>query len=312
MKISVVTPFYNEEEVIPIFFEAITSALSGYDDFEIICVDDGSSDSTLQQLISCRAIDPRIKVVELSRNFGKEAALTAGLQHSCGDCTIIIDADLQDPPEIIPEMIAKWKEGADVVMGRRAQRKSDSLIKRMTARGFYQTFNYFADDPIPENVGDFRLIDRKVLQIINLLKEKNRFMKGLLSWPGFDVAFVDYERPERAAGETKWNYPKLFGLAIDGILAFSTVPLRLSFILGFVSSVFAVGYAIFLILRTTIQGVDLPGYASIMVVSLTFSGLILICLGVIGEYLGRIYIEVKQRPIYVIKKLHGDSPADRT
>ncbi len=304
MKISVVTPFYNESEAISVYFEAVTKVLETLDDYEIVCVDDGSTDTTLNQLIEVRESNPKVRVVELSRNFGKEAALTAGLEHSDGDCTIILDADLQDPPELIPSMIERWKEGADVVIGRRSERTSDSFLKRFTARGFYRVFNYFADDPIPEDAGDFRLLDRKVLEVINLLKEKNRFMKGLLSWPGFDVAFVEYERPERAAGETKWNYSKLFGLALDGIVAFSTLPLRLAFILGLGSSAFALAYAIFLIIRTTIQGIDLPGYASIMVVSLTFSGLILICLGVIGEYLGRIYIEVKQRPIFVVKKVH--------
>jgi len=304
MKISVVTPFYNESEAISVYFEAVTKVLETLDDYEIVCVDDGSTDTTLNQLIEVRESNPKVRVVELSRNFGKEAALTAGLEHSDGDCTIILDADLQDPPELIPSMIERWKEGADVVIGRRSERTSDSFLKRFTARGFYRVFNYFADDPIPEDAGDFRLLDRKVLEVINLLKEKNRFMKGLLSWPGFDVAFVEYERPERAAGETKWNYSKLFGLALDGIVAFSTLPLRLAFILGLGSSAFALAYAIFLIIRTTVQGIDLPGYASIMVVSLTFSGLILICLGVIGEYLGRIYIEVKQRPIFVVKKVH--------
>lgn len=304
MKISVVTPFYNESEAISVYFEAVTKVLETLDDYEIVCVDDGSTDTTLNQLIEVRESNPKVRVVELSRNFGKEAALTAGLEHSDGDCTIILDADLQDPTELIPSMIERWKEGADVVIGRRSERTSDSFLKRFTARGFYRVFNYFADDPIPEDAGDFRLLDRKVLEVINLLKEKNRFMKGLLSWPGFDVAFVEYERPERAAGETKWNYSKLFGLALDGIVAFSTLPLRLAFILGLGSSAFALAYAIFLIIRTTVQGIDLPGYASIMVVSLTFSGLILICLGVIGEYLGRIYIEVKQRPIFVVKKVH--------
>lgn len=304
MKISVVTPFYNESEAISPYFEAVATVLETLEDYEIVCVDDGSTDTTLRQLIEVRESNPKVRVVELSRNFGKEAALTAGLEHSDGDCTIILDADLQDPPELIPSMIERWQEGADVVIGRRSERSSDSLLKRFTARSFYRVFNYFADDSIPEDAGDFRLLDRKVLEVINLLKEKNRFMKGLLSWPGFDVAFVEYERPERAAGEPKWNYSKLFGLALDGIVAFSTLPLRLAFILGLGSSAFALGYAIFLIIRTTIQGIDLPGYASNMVVSLTFSGLILICLGVIGEYLGRIYIEVKQRPIFVVKKVH--------
>lgn len=305
MKLSIVTPFYNESEVVSLYFEKLAAVLEPWDDIEWVAVNDGSTDDTLELLKA--QVDKRsgVKAVELSRNFGKEAALTAGLSEATGDAIIIIDADLQDPPEIIPEMIKQWQDGYDVVAGRRVDRSTDSWVKRKTAQNFYRIFNHFSDDPIPEDVGDFRLIDRKVLDVLNLMPEKNRFMKGLLSWPGFRVAFVDFERDERVAGETKWNYSKLFLLACDGIFAFSVAPLRISFFLGFLASTFGLIYAVYLISKTIIQGVDLPGYASLMVVVLTFSGLILICLGVIGEYLGRVYKEVKARPVFVIKDVHS-------
>jgi len=303
MKISIVTPFYNEEEGLEEYFEAVESVLTEYD-YEIVCVDDGSTDNTLIGLIKRQQESSQIRVVELSRNFGKEAALTAGLAECHGDGVVIIDADLQDPPSLIPSMIEKWEGGADVVLAQRRSRDADSFMKRLSAEWFYKIYNKFADQPIPENVGDFRLMDRKVVDVVNSLGESNRFMKGILSWPGFTSEFIEFERPNRIAGETKWNYRKLFQLSADGIFAFSTVPLRLAMIIGLISSATALVYAVYTIIKTIISGVDVPGYASLLVVSLTLSGIILICLGFIGEYLGRIYNEVKGRPIYVVKKLH--------
>ena len=306
MKISFVTPFYNEEEGLDEYFETVEGVLSDYD-YEIVCVDDGSTDHTLVGLVKRQQESTRIRVVELSRNFGKEAALTAGLASCSGDCVVIIDADLQDPPSLIPSMIKKWEEGAEVVLAKRSSRDTDTPMKRLSAEWFYAIYNRFADQPIPENVGDFRLLDRKVLDVVNSLGESNRFMKGILSWPGFSTEIIEFERPDRASGHTKWNYRKLFKLSADGIFAFSTVPLRLATLVGILTSAAAFIYASFVIIKTLILGVDEPGYASLMVVILTLGGIILISLGLLGEYLGRIYNEVKGRPIYVVRKVHENA-----
>ncbi|NRB73377.1 MAG: glycosyltransferase [Verrucomicrobiales bacterium] len=306
MKISIVTPFYNEEEGLDEYFETVEGVLSDYD-YEIVCVDDGSTDHTLVGLVKRQQESTRIRVVELSRNFGKEAALTAGLASCSGDCVVIIDADLQDPPSLIPSMIKKWEEGAEVVLAKRSSRDTDTPMKRLSAEWFYAIYNRFADQPIPENVGDFRLLDRKVLDVVNSLGESNRFMKGILSWPGFSTEIIEFERPDRASGHTKWNYRKLFKLSADGIFAFSTVPLRLATLVGILTSAAAFIYASFVIIKTLILGVDEPGYASLMVVILTLGGIILISLGLLGEYLGRIYNEVKGRPIYVVRKVHENA-----
>ena len=306
MKISIVTPFYNEEEGLDEYFETVEGVLSDYD-YEIVCVDDGSTDHTLVGLVKRQQESTRIRVVELSRNFGKEAALTAGLASCSGDCVVIIDADLQDPPSLIPSMIKKWEEGAEVVLAKRSSRDTDTPMKRLSAEWFYAIYNRFADQPIPENVGDFRLLDRKVLDVVNSLGESNRFMKGILSWPGFSTEIIEFERPDRASGHTKWNYRKLFKLSADGIFAFSTVPLRLATLVGILTSAAAFIYASFVIIKTLILGVDEPGYASLMVVILTLGGIILISLGLLGEYLGRIYNEVKGRPIYVVRKIHENA-----
>ncbi len=311
MKISIVTPFYNEEEGLDEYFETVEDVLSDYD-YEIVCVDDGSTDHTLVGLVKRQQESTRIRVVELSRNFGKEAALTAGLASCSGDCVVIIDADLQDPPSLIPSMIKKWEEGAEVVLAKRSSRDTDTPMKRLSAEWFYAIYNRFADQPIPENVGDFRLLDRKVLDVVNSLGESNRFMKGILSWPGFSTEIIEFERPDRASGHTKWNYRKLFKLSADGIFAFSTVPLRLATLVGILTSAAAFIYACFVIIKTLILGVDEPGYASLMVVILTLGGIILISLGLLGEYLGRIYNEVKGRPIYVVKKIHENSSTDNS
>ncbi|MEM1441921.1 MAG: glycosyltransferase family 2 protein [Verrucomicrobiota bacterium] len=310
--ISIVTPFYNESEAIESYFKALSSILEDRN-HEIICVDDGSRDDSLKKLVEQSESDNRVVVVELSRNFGKEAALSAGLQQAAGDCVIILDADLQDPPELIPEMIDLWVKGADMVLAKRSDRKSDTKLKQFTANSFYKIYNYFAEVPIPENVGDFRLMDRSVLDAVNGMPERNRFMKGILSWPGFVTETVEYERPERLEGTTKWNYPKLFQLSLDGIIAFSNLPLKLAILLGLTASVSAISYAVYTFVKTLILGIDVPGYASLLVVTLTLGGLILICLGIIGEYLSRIYVEVKGRPLFLVRKVHSakkDSPSD--
>jgi glycosyltransferase involved in cell wall biosynthesis len=307
--LSVVVPMYNEADNIGPFFERLEKVVDGLgEDYEIICVDDGSTDASVEQLITQRSRNPAIKIVELSRNFGKELALTAGLDHASGAAVVVIDADLQDPPELISGLLAKWREGYDVVYARRASRDSDTAAKRVTASWFYRVYNWLADVNIPRNTGDFRLMDRRVIEALSHLPERNRFMKGLFSWVGFRQTAVDYERESRAFGKTKWNYWRLWNFAIEGITSFSTVPLRVWSYVGFAIALFAFAYALFLVLRTFVTGIDVPGYASLMVVILFMGGINLLTVGIIGEYLGRTYMEVKGRPLYLIRERHGFDP----
>ncbi len=304
--ISVVVPMYNEAAGLDTFFarvEPVLEAVSG--NYEILCVNDGSRDGTLPALLDHRARNPRIKVIDLARNFGKEQALTAGLDAAVGDAVIPMDADLQDPPELIADFVGKWREGFDVVYGVRRSRDSDSPAKRATARLFYRLFNRLTALPIPENTGDFRLMDRRVVEALRSLPERNRFMKGLFSWVGFRQTGVAYDREARAAGSSKWNYWRLWNFALDGITGFSTVPLRLWSYAGAAVALIAFLYAAFLIIRTIVLGIDVPGYASLMVVILFLGGVQLISLGVIGEYLGRLYHEAKQRPTYLVGRTYG-------
>ena len=304
--ISVVVPMYNEADCIDSFFERLGAALDAVGEtYEIICIDDGSSDDTLARLIAQRARDPAIKVLGLSRNFGKDIALTAGLDHAGGAATVIIDGDLQDPPELIPELVAKWREGFDVVYATRSSRESDSLAKRLTASLFYRVYNLLADISIPRDTGDFRLLDRRVVEALRRLPERSRFMKGLYAWAGFRQTGVPYVREARGGGATKWGYWNLWNFAWDGITSFSTVPLRVWTYLGLIVSLIALGYAGFLVVRTLVMGIDVPGYASLMVSVLLIGGLNLFTLGIIGEYLGRTYMEVKARPIYLVRDTIG-------
>jgi glycosyltransferase involved in cell wall biosynthesis len=274
-------------------------------DFEIICVDDGSQDNTLEQLIAISKTDPRITVLEFSRNFGKEPAMTAGIDATTGDCVIPIDADLQDPPALIAEMLKKWQEGAEVVLAKRIDRSTDSYAKRTTALMFYRLHNALSSLQIPENVGDYRLMDRVVVDALKQLPERQRFMKGLFAWVGFKTATVEYVRDARLVGESKFSGWKLWNFAIEGITSFSLVPLKIWVYIGGLGALFAILYATFIIVRTIIFGIDLPGYASLLVVTLFFASLQLISLGVIGEYIGRIYFESKQRPLYLIRKKYS-------
>jgi glycosyltransferase involved in cell wall biosynthesis len=274
-------------------------------DFEIICVDDGSRDNTLEQLIAISKTDPRVSVLEFSRNFGKEAAMTAGIDATTGDCVIPIDADLQDPPALIAEMIQKWQEGAEVVLAKRIDRSSDSYAKRTTAVMFYRLHNALSHLQIPENVGDYRLMDRVVVDALKQLPERQRFMKGLFAWVGFKTVTIEYSRDARLVGETKFSGWKLWNFAIEGITSFSLMPLKIWIYVGLAGALFAFLYATFIIIRTLIFGIDLPGYASLLVVTLFFGSLQLISLGVIGEYIGRIYFESKQRPLYLIRKKYS-------
>ena len=312
-RISIVTPFYNERESVAIYFDRLTQVLrplrNGYD-FEFVCVNDGSRDDTLQLLRSIAPDVGYVRVVDLSRNFGKEAALSAGLDHATGDAVIPVDADLQDPPELIPELIRRWEAGVPVVLAVREDRSSDGWVKKLTATAFYNVHNYLASTPIPANVGDFRLLDRVVVDVVRSLPERQRFMKGLFAWAGFKSDRVSYTRPPRAAGTTKWNYPKLFDLAIEGITSFSTAPLRASTMFGVGFSAVAMVYGLAIAARALFLGVDVPGYASLFVAIVFMGGIQLLSLGILGEYVGRIYMESKQRPVYVVNSVEGQPSQD--
>ncbi len=292
------------------FFAELVPALDATGlSYEIVCVNDGSRDRTLERLGEFGRTLP-LQVVDLSRNFGKEAALTAGIEHARGRAIIPIDADLQDPPELISEMIALWREGNDVVLAQRKSRGTDTPAKRITARLFYQLINKMSPIAIPSNTGDFRLMDRKVVDALAKLDEKNRFMKGLFAWVGFRTAAIRFDRRSRVAGETKWNYWKLWNFALDGIFSFSNLPLKIWVYVGMVVSTLAFCYGIFLMLRTLFLGIDLPGYASMMVSMLFLGGVQLLSLGIVGEYVGRIYNETKQRPNYLVRSVQDFTAAE--
>ncbi|HEY5337570.1 MAG TPA: glycosyltransferase family 2 protein [Rhizomicrobium sp.] len=306
-RISIVVAMYNEEAAIDAFFADVDRAAARLPfAVEYVCVNDGSRDGTLAKLLARQSADKRIRIVDLARNFGKEAAMTAGLAHAQGDAVIVIDADLQDPPELIEQFVAKWREGFEVVYGIRASRASDSFAKRVTASAFYKLFNRITSVPIPPDAGDFRLLDRKVVDALLAFPERNRFMKGLFAWVGFKQTGVPFTRRPRVQGKTSWNYWKLVNFAIDGVTGFSTVPLRVWSVLGALVSLIGFAYAIFLIVRTIAFGVDVPGYASIMVTVLFLGGVQLLCLGMLGEYLGRLYMEAKGRPIYIVSRIYED------
>lgn len=301
MKISLVVPVLNEEETIPIFYDAVRSRLSDYI-VEIVFVDDGSSDTTSNLICELQKKDPLVRALCLTRNFGKEAALFAGLEHAKGDAIIPIDVDLQDPIEVIPLLIQKWQEGADVVLAKRVDRNSDGYLKCKTAEWFYRIHNLISSNKVEENVGDFRLMSRSTVDNVMKLKEHNLFMKGLLSWVGGKTEIVEYKRTKRVAGKSKFNGWKLWNFAIDGITSFSTVPLRVWTYLGSVISLASIAYGVLMILEKVIFDNDVPGYPSIIVSILFLGGIQLIGIGVLGEYLGRIYLETKRRPRYLIKK----------
>ncbi len=304
--LSLVVPVFNEEDVLPVLFDRLSRILEHMQEsYEIICVNDGSTDGTARLLADAHAHDDRIKILNFSRNFGKEIALTAGLDVASGKAVVPIDADLQDPPELIETFLRKWREGFDVVYAVRRRRDTDSPMKRWSAAKFYQVINRLSGVPIPANTGDFRLMDQRVVRAIVQLREQNRFMKGLFAWVGFRHAEVTYDRPERAAGQTKFNYWRLWNFALDGITGFSTVPLRVAGYIGMLTALGAIIYGFFLIMRTLIQGVDVPGYASLMVAVLLIGGLQLVVLGIIGEYLGRLYEEARKRPLYVVESSLG-------
>lgn len=309
--LSIVVPVMDEEAAIARFVEAVDRALGdAVPRLEILFVDDGSTDATLATLRERAALDPRARVISLTRNFGKEAAMTAGLDHARGDAVVPMDVDLQDPPEVILEFIRLWREhGYDMIYGIRGSRNEDTQAKRTSAGLFYRFFNRLAETPIPSNAGDFRLMDRRVVEAIKRLPERNRFMKGLFSWPGYRCTGVYYNRPARESGESKFNFWKLWNFAIDGFVSFSTWPLRIWMYFGAVIAGLAFLYILLLVGRVIVVGSDVPGYASLMTAILFFGGMQLLSVGILGEYVGRLFIETKQRPLYLIAEDSLESKA---
>ena len=303
--LSVIVPVHNESAVLGTFHARMRSVMeeTGHP-FEIIYVDDGSSDDTLAQLERLRADDAGVAVLELSRNFGKEVALSAGLDHAGGEAVILIDADLQDPPELVHSFLQEWKNGYDVVYGKRIDRRGDSRLKILSARYFYRILNYLSDVEIPEDVGDFRLLSRRAVEALVSFPERHRYMKGLYAWIGFPQKAIPYVRQPRDSGLSKWNYWRLWNFALEGITSFSDVPLKMATYLGAVTSSFALLYALFLLVRTLIWGNPVPGYPSLIIAVLFLGGVQLICLGIIGEYLARTYQETKGRALYFVKGYH--------
>lgn len=306
--LSLVVPVKNEAEAVQPFLARtvpILKSLAGIENWEILFVDDGSSDATLPIIVSASHLDGRVKAISLSRNFGKEAALSAGLDYARGRAVIPIDVDMQDPPEVIAALVNRWQEGFEVVYGVRKDRRSDSMAKRWTSSLYYRLHNLISDDRIPANAGDFRLLDRRVVDVIRTLPERNRFMKGIFAWSGFEQSSIEYIRDQRKSGKTKYSYWKLFTLAIDGITASSTAPLRIWSYIGGLIAMLAFAYAAFVVVATMLYGPSVNGYPSIITAVMFLGGIQLVSLGVLGEYVGRILIETKQRPLYVMRSSVG-------
>ncbi len=309
MSLSVVVPAYNEAEVLAAFHPRLRAAMDALlEPWEAIYVNDGSTDATLALLCALRQADPRVGVVNLSRNFGKEAAVTAGLEHATGAAVVLIDADLQDPPELIPAMVAAWRRGADVVYAQRRQRAGESWLKRRTASAFYRLMRHVGRVELPPDVGDFRLMSRRVVLAVLQLREHHRFMKGLFAWVGFPSEAVLYDRDPRAAGASKWNYWRLWNFALDGLTSYTVTPLKVATYLGLAAAAIALAYGAFILVRTLIEGNPVPGYPSLLVIILFMGGAQLVTLGIIGEYLGRIFNETKGRPLYLVERFLPPDP----
>ena len=304
--ISIVVPMYFEEEVAQECYNRITAVMnSNHYNYELVFVNDGSTDRTLEILEQLAMNDNRVKVISFARNFGHQIAVTAGIDYAKGDAIVIIDADLQDPPEVIPELVNKWLEGFDVVYAKRKKRKGETLFKLLTAKYFYKFLNYMSDIDIPKDTGDFRLIDRKVAAVFRKMTEKNRFVRGMFSWIGFSQTYIEYERDERFAGETKYPFKKMIKFASDGIIAFSSKPLKLVMTLGSASVLVSIIVLLYSILTRLFGHEVQPGWASIMVAITFFSGIQLLGLGIVGQYIARIYDESKNRPIYIVKDVYN-------
>jgi len=305
--VSIVSAFYNEEGGVNVFKDALVKIFGDLDrfNFEVVCIDDGSTDKTLEELKVLVKEDSRFHVLELSRNFGKEAAMTAGIDAANGDAIIPFDADLQDPPNVIPKLIEEWENGFDVVLARRIDRSSDGFLKRKTAELFYAFHNKLSPMKIPPNVGDFRLMNRASIESLKTLPERQRFMKGLFAWVGYKTGYVDYTRMPRTIGKSKFSGWKLWNFAIEGITSFSIAPLRIWTYIGTMGAVFSALYGMWFLFITLTQGNPVPGYPSLLISILFLGSVQLISIGILGEYIGRIYLESKQRPKYIVRQHHG-------
>lgn len=307
--ISIVVPVFNEDASVALFVDTIQPVLEAITtDWEILFVNDGSRDGTLEVIRDIHVRQPRVRCVDFSRNYGKEVALSAGLDHARGRAVIPMDVDLQDPPGLIGPMVEKWRAGFDVVLARRSDRSSDSAIKRGTAKTFYRVIAWLSETVIPPDVGDFRLVDARVVEALRSYPERMRFMKGIFADVGFRTTSVSYVRPVRAAGETKFNGRKLFNLALEGIISFSTVPLKIWTYVGLAAAFFAICMLAYIVITTLLYGTSVPGYASLISVILFFNGLLLMGVGVQGEYIARIFAEVKARPLYLVRERIGCAP----
>ncbi|WP_239652597.1 glycosyltransferase family 2 protein [Pseudoalteromonas piscicida] len=300
--ISLIVPAFNEQEVLNTVHHKLCTVIATLPEyrFELIYIDDGSTDESWKMMCQLNNSFSSVVCLQLSRNFGKEAALTAGFEYAQGDAVIPIDADLQDPPELLPKMLEVWKKGFDVVNMKRSAREGESWLKTASARCYYKLLNWVSDSPVEEDVGDFRLLDRKVVDAINMLPERNRYMKGLMSWPGFNQTTLEFKRPERVAGETKWSYLQLVKLGLSGITSFSMKPLRLATWVGCVISLYAFIFAIWVLVKTLVFGEPVPGYPSIMLTVLALGGVQLLAIGILGEYIAGLFTEAKQRPVYLL------------
>lgn len=307
-KVTLLIPVYNEEETLKLLYERLNKLMNSVRNyqFEVLFVNDGSKDTTLSIIKDLRTVDNRISYINLSRNFGKEIAMIAGLDYAESDAVIILDADLQDPPEIIPEMIKYWEEGYDDVYAKRRSRKGESWMKKFTSHAFYKVLKNISKVPIQEDTGDFRLLDRRCVLALRKLRETQRYTKGMFSWIGYNKKEILFDRDARAAGETKWNYFKLIDLAIEGITSFTTFPLKVSTYLGGIISIIAFIYMVIIVSKTLIFGDHVAGYPSLMAVILFLGGIQLLFLGIIGEYLGRVFNETKQRPLYFVEEYNNE------
>jgi len=310
--LSIVSPVYNEAENLGEFYSRVINATDNLNlEIEIIYINDGSQDSTIDIITKQRQIDNRITIIDLSRNFGKEIALTAGLDYSSGEAVIVIDVDLQDPPELIPKLVEKWREGYDVVNAKRIKRKGESLLKKVMSYIYYRLLFYLSDINVPRDTGDFRLLNKNALDALLKLREKHRYMKGLFVWVGFKQKEIEYEREARFKGKTKWGFFSLFNLAFDGLTSFSIMPLRLASTIGFLSALIGFFYGAVIVFKTLFFHEPVAGFTSLVVLITFFGGIQLLSIGIIGEYIGRIFNETKNRPLYVVKNIQGSIFLDK-